>query len=210
MASERPWRPRVVHIVDDDPDILASVSFMLRTEAMDVTTHESAGDFLEMLPDLRPGCILLDIHMPGMTGLELQKRLHESRCRMPVIFITGHGDVDSAVDAMKEGAVDFLQKPFAKQDLIAAIDTAWDELSHPLPDPRERREAVEKLASLTPRERQVVEALAHGHANKVTAYELGISPRTVELYRANAMRKLEARSLSEMLQVAFLAGMKPR
>jgi two-component system response regulator FixJ len=129
---------------------------------------------------------------------------------MPVIIITGHADIDSAVTAMKEGAVDFIQKPFSRQDLLVALDAAWTELNHPAPSQDERLRAESMIAQLTPREHDVLDGLVKGHPNKVIAFNLDISPRTVELYRANAMRKLNARSLSEMLHVAFLAGMNGR
>jgi two-component system response regulator FixJ len=196
----------VVHIVDDDREILDSVSFMLGTEGIETTTHISSEAFLARLPDLAMGCILLDVRMPGMNGIELQKHLHACGCRMPVIIVTGHGDVSTAVSAMKEGAIDFIQKPFAKADLIAALTSARENMAMPASDTDERRMAQDMLARLTPRERQVVEGLVKGHANKVIAFDLGISPRTIELYRSNAMHKLEVRSLSEMLHLAFVAG----
>lgn len=201
--------PRLVHVVDDDPEILESVAFMLGTEGMATTAHPSSEAFLEALPHLRPGCILLDIRMPGMSGLQLQKHLHANGCRMPVVFITGHADVTMAVEAMKEGAVDFIQKPFARTDLVAAINTALASHMAPDHDPEEARKAAELIASLTRREQQVLEGLVKGCANKIIAFDLDISARTVELYRANTMKKLGARSLSEMLHIAFVAGFPP-
>lgn len=197
---------RIAHIVDDDVEILESVSFMLRAEAIETTIHECSEAFVAALPNLKPGCIILDIFMPGMDGLHLQKVLHEMGCRMPVIMVTGHGDIASAVAAMKEGALDFIQKPFAKSDLMSALDAAWAQMLQPASNPEERKLAEDKIASLTPRERQVIAGLVRGHPNKTIAFDLGISPRTVELYRANASRKLKARSLSELLQIAFHAG----
>lgn len=196
---------QLVHIVDDDQEILDSVSFLLRAQAIETTTHSSAMEFLQRLNELRPGCILLDISMPGMSGMELQEHLKASGCRMPVIIVTGHGDVSMAVRAMKHGAIDFLQKPFSKEDLLDAIREAWAALEHAAPDEEECRKARELTSGLTPRELQVLKGLVKGQQNKVIAHELGISPRTVELYRANAMRRLSARSLSEMLHIAFLA-----
>lgn len=198
---------KLVHIIDDDAEIRDSLSFMLSAEGIETTGHDSADAFLGALPRLHPGCILLDLRMPGMPGLQLQKHLHGAGCRMPVIIITGHADIDSAVTAMKEGAVDFIQKPFSRQDLLAALNAAWAELDHPAPTQEERLHAESLIGQLTPREHDVLDGLVKGHPNKVIAYNLDISPRTVELYRANAMRKLNARSLSEMLHVAFLAGM---
>ncbi|MFC3174043.1 response regulator transcription factor [Novosphingobium bradum] len=195
----------VVHIVDDDPDVLDSVSFLLETDGFATTRHCCAKAFLQHLGDLEPGCILLDVQMPGMTGLQLQQHLHTNGCRMPVVIITGHGDVSSAVAAMKEGAVDYLQKPFGKADLHAALDAAWNTLDREESDGHARDQACEAIARLTRREREVVDGLARGQANKVIAYDLGVSPRTVEFYRARAMRKLGTRSLSEALQLVFLA-----
>ena len=195
-----------VHIVDDDPEVLESVSFMLASEGIATTCHDCAEAFVSALPELAPGCIVLDILMPGMSGLQLQKHLHENGCRMPVVIVTGHGDVQSAVAAMKEGAIDFIQKPFAKADLMASLETAWADLARPAPGEDERSRARCLLARLTQRESEVVAGLVKGQANKNIAFDMGISPRTVELYRANAMRKLEARSLSELLHIAFLAG----
>lgn len=198
---------RLAHIIDDDPQIRDSLAFMLSAEGIDSTRHDCADAFLATLPDLHPGCILLDLRMPGMPGQQLQKHLHAKGCRMPVIIITGHGDIASAVTAMKEGAIDFIQKPFSRQDLLAALDAAWSALAHPAPSADERMHAEALITQLTPREHDVLAGLVKGHPNKVIAFDLDISPRTVELYRANAMRKLNARSLSEMLHIAFLAGM---
>jgi two-component system response regulator FixJ len=145
--------------------------------------------------------------MPEMNGQELQKKLHEVGCRMPVVIVTGHGDIMSAVSTMKHGAIDFIQKPFCKDDLIVAATEAWAVLDQAAPDPEECLRARELVSRLTPREAQVLAGLVNGQPNKVIAYELGISPRTVELYRANAMRRLSARSLSEMLHLAFLADL---
>lgn len=197
---------KLAHIIDDDAEIRNSLAFMLSAEGIETTQHDCADTFLTALPLLRPGCILLDLRLPGMPGLQLQKHLHTAGCRMPVIVVTGHGDIGSAVGAMKEGAIDFIQKPFSRVDLLAALDAAWAELDHPAPTSEERIQAEALIAQLTPREHDVLDGLVKGHPNKVIAYNLDISPRTVELYRANAMRKLNARSLSEMLHVAFLAG----
>ena len=205
---------RLVHIIDDDPEILDSVSFMLGTDGIATTTFACSEDFLAALPEMNPGCILLDVRMPGMNGLQLQRHLHEHGCRMPVIFMTGHGDVTTAVAAMKEGAIDFIQKPFSRADLCAAIDAAFaanrqSSAEAAGADPAQAHRAASLIEALTRREQQVLEGLLKGHANKVIAFDLDISPRTVELYRANAMKKLKARSLSEMLQIAFVAGFSP-
>jgi two-component system response regulator FixJ len=195
-----------VHIVDDDPQVLDSVAFLLETHGISTTRHDCAAAFLRSLPQLKPGCILLDIEMPGMCGLDLQRQLNAIGCPMPVVFITGHGDVSSAVCAMKEGAIDFIQKPFDKRDLIAAIEAATQTFQRKQNTCDIQRKARDTLARLSRREREVIDALASGHANKVIAYDLGISTRTVEFYRANAMRKLELRTLPEVVQLVMAAA----
>lgn len=196
-----------IHIVDDDAEILESVAFMLRAEGHDVHRYHSAEQLLEGFSKMKPGCLLVDLRLPGMSGLALQKYLHEHECDFPVVLMTGHGEVSSAVRAMKEGAVDFLEKPFSKSDLMAALGAAEELLTHPHATSKERRDAEEKLGHLTRREHQVLEGLVKGHPNKTIAYDLGISPRTIEVHRANAMKKLEVQNLSEMLHIAFMAGM---
>lgn len=195
-----------VHIIDDDQAIIQSISFMLGSEDFKTTAHGSAEDFLQALPGLVPGCILLDLRLEGMSGLELQKQLIGVANAMPVVVMTGHGDVDSAVSAMKEGAIDFLQKPFSKAELITAIEAAHSQLVQTDHAVQGKAKAESLITSLSPREKEVLEGLACGQPNKNIAYNLGISPRTVEIHRANAMRKLEAKSLPDMLHVAFLAG----
>jgi two-component system response regulator FixJ len=153
-----------------------------------------------------PGCLLLDLRLPGISGLDLQARLHEEGCTLPVIVMTGHGEVSSAVRAMKEGAIDFLEKPFAKSDLMAALKAAKRAWKQPSISSEVRLKAEEQIAQLTNRERQVLLGLVQGHLNKQIAYDLDISPRTVEVHRANVMKKLGVHSLSEMLNIAFLAG----
>lgn len=194
-----------VHIVDDDPDMIASVRFLLQAEGMDCTSHCSAEALLEALPSLDPGCILLDVKLGCMDGLELQRQLHARGCDLPVVIMTGHGDVTSAVTAMKEGAVDFIQKPFSRKELLTAIEVASQRLTRSS-GALERDKARALVATLSPRERHVLSGLAHGKANKVIAHELSISPRTIEIHRANAMRKLNARTLPDMLHTAFVAG----
>lgn len=195
-----------VHIVDDDPDVRLSVSFMLRGEGHECTLHESGEKFLEAADDLEPGCILLDLYLQDCSGLEIQSRLAERGISMPVVLMTGHGDVTTAVQAMKLGAIDFIQKPFAKADLITALKAADELVSQISEVEDERAEAQHLMELLSPRERQVLDGLANGHHNKTIAFELGISPRTVEIHRANAMRKLEVRTLPEMLRIAFQAS----
>lgn len=196
---------RVCHIVDDDSEVAESTAFLLRTEGFETTTHASGEAFLQRLNDLDHGCILLDIRMPGINGLDLQQHLHEIGVDMPVVIITGHGDVEIAVRAMKEGALDFLQKPFSREELLAAVDAASQQPRRAMRPSDEVIDACQRIDRLTRREQQVLRGLIKGQANKVIAYDLDLSPRTVELYRANAMRKLGVRTLSEMLHLAFLA-----
>jgi Response regulator len=195
-----------IHIIDDDPEVRRSLNFMLMSEGIESSTFGSAEEFLERWPDLKTGCILADVRMPGMSGLDLQVRLREANCNFPFIMMSGHGEVSSAVRAMKAGAIDFLEKPFSKADLLAALAAADAEQSPPTVSNKARDKALERLAQLTNRERAVLQSLVEGRLNKRIARDLDISPRTVEAHRANAMRKLGVHSLSELLQIAFVAG----
>lgn len=196
---------RLVHLVDDDEAIRRSAGFMLKTSGFRVQTYESGDQLLKAAGSLDPGCVLLDIRMPGMDGLEVQQALKERGVGLPVVIMTGHGDVTLAVQAMKAGAIDFIEKPFEKAVLLGAIDQAFNRLDRST-DTRERaNEAEVRLNALTPREREVLDGLAQGLPNKTIAYDLGISPRTVEIHRANLMSKLGVRSLSEALRIAFAA-----
>jgi len=198
---------KLIHIVDDEDAIRRSASFMLKTSGYMVETWPSGVAFLKEARHAEHGCILLDVRMPEMDGLEVQQALNERGITMPVVVLTGHGDVSIAVRAMKAGAVDFLEKPFEKAVLLAAIETAFERLqSNDLQSDR-AAEATVRLAGLTSRERDVLEGLARGLPNKTIAYDLGISPRTVEVHRANLMAKLEVRSLSDALRIAFAAGL---
>ncbi|HET7605172.1 MAG TPA: response regulator FixJ [Sphingomicrobium sp.] len=199
---------RLVHLVDDDDAIRRSVGFMLKTSGFHVRAYESGTELLKAAGGLEPGTILLDIRMPGMDGLEVQSALRERGIALPVIIMTGHGDVSLAVHAMKAGAVDFIEKPFEKAVLIGAIEQAIDRLEHAAVSRDRADEAVVRLEALTPREREVLDGLARGLPNKTIAYDLGISPRTVEIHRANLMTKLDVRSLSEALRIAFAAEAK--
>jgi two-component system, LuxR family, response regulator FixJ len=198
---------RIVHLVDDDEAIRRSVSFMLRTSGLVVRTYASGVELLEAGQALEPGCILLDVRMPGMDGLEVQQALKQCDLRLPVIVMTGHGDVSVAVQAMKAGAVDFIEKPFEKATLFEALEQGFAQLAQAGARAARGEEARAKLGALTPREYEVLEGLARGHPNKTIAYDLGISPRTVEIHRANVMSKLEVASLSEALRIAFAAGL---
>jgi two-component system, LuxR family, response regulator FixJ len=189
----------LVYLVDDDEAVRDSLGLLFGSVGLDCRIHASALEFLAAYDPKRHSCLVTDIRMPGLSGLELQQRLNEQRAEVPVIFITGHGDVPMAVNAMKSGATDFIQKPFRDQDLIDLIHKA-------LAQDRERRERGQdedvirdRLALLTPRETEVMKRVVRGQANKVIALDLGVSQRTVELHRARVMRKLKARSLAELV-----------
>jgi two-component system response regulator FixJ len=198
---------RLVHIVDDEDAIRRSASFMLKTSGFAVESWPSGVAFLKEVRHAVLGCILLDVRMPEMDGLEVQQVLIERGVRMPVIVLTGHADVSVAVRAMRAGASDFIEKPFEKAVLLAAIENAFAWLDDKDSRASRAKEASLVIAGLTPRERDVLEGLAHGLPNKSIAYDLGISPRTVEIHRANIMTKLGVRSLSEALRLAFAAGL---
>jgi two-component system, LuxR family, response regulator FixJ len=200
-------RNRVIHLVDDDEAIRRSASFMLRTSGYVVKTYVSGVEFLNSANEAEPGCILLDVRMPGMDGLEVQQALKARNVLLPVVVMTGHGDVTVAVQAMKAGAVDFIEKPFEKAALLRAIEQAFDRLEQAGRRHARAEEAKGRLAPLTSREMDVLEGLVRGHPNKTIAYDLGISPRTVEIHRANLMTKLEVASLSDALRIAFAAGL---
>jgi two-component system response regulator FixJ len=202
-------RPLVVHLVDDDAAIRRSAGFMLKTLGYQVRTYESGVELLKDHGTLTDGCILLDIRMPGIDGLEVQQALKEKGVTLPVIIMTGHGDVSLAVRAMKAGAIDFIEKPFAKATLLGAIEQGFNHLREAQAGRCLAKEATIRLQGLTPREREVLTGLARGLPNKTIAYDLGISPRTVEIHRANLMAKLGVRSLSEALRLAFAAEASP-
>jgi two-component system response regulator FixJ len=199
---------RLVHLVDDDEAIRRSVGFMLKTSGFHVRAYHSGVELLKSASHLEPGCILLDIRMPGMDGLEVQAALRDKGISLPVIIMTGHGDVTLAVQAMKAGAVDFIEKPFEKAVLLSAIEHGVERLKKSAASVDRADEAAVRLQALTPREREVLDGLAQGLPNKTIAYDLGISPRTVEIHRANVMSKLGVKSLSEALRIAFAAQEK--
>lgn len=198
---------RLIHLVDDEESIRRSMSFVLKTSGFDVRTYASGVLFLKEVRHSDIGCILLDVRMPEMDGLEVQRELGVRGITMPVVVLTGHGDITTAVQAMKAGAVDFLEKPFEKATLLGAIEAAFRRLDRSDEVVASEQEAAVRIAVLTPREQDVLRGLAHGYPNKTIAYDLGISPRTVEVHRANVMSKLHVRSLSEALRVAFAAGL---
>ena len=198
---------RVVYLVDDDEAIRRSAGFMLKTSGYQVKAFTSGVELLKEAKELSPGCILLDVRMPEMDGLQVQKALKERGVGFPVIVMTGHGDVGVAVQAMKAGAVDFIEKPFEKAVLLSAIEEGIARIEQAGRSRARAEEAQVRLQALTPRERDVLEGLVRGHPNKTIAYDLDISPRTVEIHRANLMSKLEVASLSEALRIAFAAGL---
>ncbi|AOH83156.1 two-component system response regulator [Sphingomonas panacis] len=196
-----------VHIVDDEDAIRRSAGYMLKTSGYVVETWQSGTAFLKEVRHVEYGCILLDVRMPDIDGLGVQRMLAERGVTMPIVIMTGHGDIGIAVRAMKAGAVDFLEKPFEKAALLAAIEDAFERIAATDGATARAAEAEVILASLTAREREVLDGLAQGLPNKTIAYDLGISPRTVEVHRANVMTKLDVRSLSDALRIAFAAGM---
>jgi len=196
----------IVHVIDDDADVRQSLAFLLSTVGLAVRVHESATAFLELLPDVQDGCIVTDVRMPGVDGIELQRRLRSAGNGIPVIVITGHGDIALAVEAMKAGAVDFIEKPFDDEVLIDAIRAALARRAGDRERDAQAAEARACLETLSERERQVLEGLVAGKPNKIIAYELDLSARTVEIYRANVMTKMQADSLSALVRKALLGG----
>ena len=195
-----------VYVVDDDEAMRDSLQFLLGSADFDVTLFESAQAFLNKLGSLDFGCVVSDVRMPGIDGIELLGRLKSLQCRFPVIIMTGHGDVPLAVEAMKLGAVDFLEKPFDDELLITMVDTGLKRAEPEVKQEAVTREIAERVATLSPRERQVMDGLVAGLSNKAIAREYDISPRTIEVYRANVMTKMQAGSLSELVRLAMRAG----
>jgi two-component system response regulator FixJ len=196
----------VVHVIDDDDAVRESLTFLLKTTGLAVRTYENATAFLHDDPKTKSGCIVTDVRMPDISGIDLLHRLQELHVSLPVIVITGHGDVPLAVEAMKAGALDFLEKPFDDDALLTAVNAALRHQGADAKREADRAGIMEKLASLSNRERQVLEGLVAGHPNKTIAFDHGISPRTVEIYRANLMSKMEAGSLSELVRMALVGG----
>jgi two-component system response regulator FixJ len=195
----------IIYVIDDDEAVRQSLEFLLKTAGIVVRGLESAKAFLDILPEVKSGCVVTDVRMPGMTGIDLLRRLKETNPDLPVVVITGHGDISLAVEAMKIGAVDFLEKPFDDDQLIAAVRSALNRDAGVAKRKAELGQINEKLAELSNRERQVLDGLVAGNANKSIAFDLGISPRTVEIYRANVMTKMAANSLSDLVRMAMLA-----
>ena len=207
MASENVVAQPVVHIIDDDEGLRESLAFLLRSAAFEVKSFESAKAFLDVLPHAAPGCIITDVRMPDISGIELLRRLKELKIGVPVIVITGHGDVALAVEAMKIGAADFFEKPFDDDLLVASVRAALRQREGQTKRGAERAEIEHRISTLSRREKDVLTGLIEGRANKQIAFDLGISPRTVEIYRANLMNKMQADSLSDLVRMALLAEM---
>jgi FixJ family two-component response regulator len=193
----------IVWIVDDDEAVCDSLELLLKTVGLRARTFPDGKSFLEEFDDGLPGCVVVDLRMPGMSGLELQDALHRTRSTVPIIFITGHGTVDSAVHAMRAGAVDFLQKPFDDQELLDTIQRVIRIDRESRESLSAREELVERYATLTNREREVMALVVEGHANKVIAYDLEVSERTVEIHRSRVMKKMEANSLPHLVRMAL-------
>lgn len=195
-----------VFVIDDDEAMRDSLEFLLGAADFEVTLFESAQLFLDALPGVELGCVVSDVRMPGIDGIELLKRLKTSRSSLPVLIMTGHGDVPLAVEAMKLGAVDFLEKPFEDDRLIGMIDVALKQAVSGARSEAAVLDIAARVESLSPRERQVMEGLVAGLSNKQIARDYDISPRTIEVYRANVMTKMQAGSLSELVRLAMRAG----
>jgi two-component system response regulator FixJ len=195
----------VVHLIDDDEAVRHAVAFLLTSSGYAVRVYDGAAAFLDALPGLQPGCVVTDVRMPGMDGIELQRQLRAKGVTMPVIVVTGHADVKLAVEAMKAGASDFIEKPFDDETLLAAIRAAIQRHAEAHRQDHETAAVKTKLAALSPREREVLSGLLAGLPNKTIAYDLGISARTVEVHRANLMARMGAHSLAELVRMALLA-----
>ena len=203
-------RTPIVYIVDDDDAVRSSVRLLLRSVGLSATALSSAQEFLATYDPQQPGCLVLDVRMPGVSGLELQQQLNLRGAIIPVIFITGHGDVPMAVEAMQHGAFDFLQKPFRDQDLIDRVQRALEKDAANRAQLRRLDVIRQRLESLTPRERQVLDLVVSGKPNKVMAAELGVSQRTIEIHRARVMEKMEANSLAHLVRMVMDVGQTPR
>ena len=193
--------PPTIFVVDDDDAVRDSLRDLIDSVGLEVETYPSAHAFLEACDKARRGCLVLDIRMPGMSGLELQGRLNERGSTLPIVFITGHGDVPMAVEAMKRGAVDFIQKPFRDQELLDRINLALEQNRRRRAAEEMKRDIAKRIATLTRREREVMQMVIQGKANKVIAIDLGLSQRTVEVHRSHVMDKMKARTLAELVRM---------
>jgi FixJ family two-component response regulator len=195
-----------IHIVDDDEAVRSALRLLIRSVGLQAQAHASAHDFLASHDRRQPGCLVLDVRMPGMSGLELQQELNQRGATIPVVFITGHGDVPMAVAAMQQGAFDFLQKPFRDQDLLDCVQRALARDAESRAGMAAHAEVRARLANLTPRETEVMQLVTRGKANKVIGADLGVSQRTVEIHRAHVMEKMGANSLAELVRMVLDAG----
>ena len=197
-------KANIVYIVDDDDAVCDSLCFLLKSVGITGNGFSSGNEFLEAYDPDWQGCILLDIRMPGISGMEVQRQLAERNCSLPIIFITGHGDIPMAVEAMHLGAYDFIQKPFHDQELLDRIQQALATYRDSQDELTLRKDVQERYEKLTPREKEVMEAVVRGHANKVIAMDLELSQRTVEIHRARVMEKMQARSLASLVKHSLL------
>jgi len=193
----------LVFVVDDDEAVRSSTKLLLKSVGLPAVTYSSAQEFLDNYDPLQPGCVVLDVRMPLMSGLELQQLLNLQGAIIPVIFITGHGDIPMAVEAMQHGAFDFLQKPFRDQDLLDRVQKALEKDRINRVQLREKTRIQERRESLTPREREILELMTRGKPNKVMAADLGVSQRTVEIHRARVMEKMGASSLAQLVRMVM-------
>jgi two-component system response regulator FixJ len=196
-----------IYVIDDDEAMRDSLNFLLDSAGFDITLFESAQNFLDALPTLAFGCVVSDVRMPGIDGIALLKHMKDRHSPLPIIIMTGHGDVPLAVEAMKLGAVDFLEKPFDDDRLITMVESAIRQAEPTAKSEALAQEIVARVATLSPRERQVMDGLIAGLSNKLIARDYDISPRTIEVYRANVMTKMQANSLSELVRLAMRAGL---
>jgi two-component system, LuxR family, response regulator FixJ len=202
-----PAEKSIVHVIDDDQAVRDVLAFQLGSAGIDVRTYESAAGFLKVAPTVQAGCIITDVRMPELSGIDLLRRLRELKVAAPVIVITAHGDIPLAVEAMRMGAINFLEKPFDDDVLLASVRSALEKGDQDRARQAERSSIQSRIAALSNRERDVLEGLVAGRANKQIAYDLGISARTIENYRANLMIKMQAASLSDLVRMALIAGM---
>lgn len=198
---------RLVHVIDDDEAMRDSLRFLFKSAKLEVETYKSALAFLESLPSIKGGCVVTDVRMPGLSGIELLQKLRTISVDLPVIVMTGHGDITLAVEAMKAGAADFFEKPFDDEVLLKATHYALDRYGKEAKKAGEKAEILKRVQSLSQRERQVLDGLIAGQPNKIIAANHNISPRTVEIYRAHVMSKMRAESLSELVRMGILAGL---
>ena len=195
-----------VYVIDDDPAMRDSLDFLLGSAGFNVTLFDSAQKFLEAMPSLAFGCVVSDVRMPGMDGIDLLRQLKKEPKTLPIVIMTGHGDIPLAVEAIKLGAIDFLEKPFEDERLVVMIGTALSHAANQSKTESISADIASRIASLSPRERQVMEGLVAGLSNKLIARDYNISPRTIEVYRANVMTKMQASSISELVRLAMRGG----